>query len=164
MAAPMGDRALVRFDCAGQATRKMRNDRSVSMVQPFPEGPWDMATDEDSFHGGEANAPPPLALSVAGLTGCIITQMRAFGKRLGVRIDDLRVETRGEWDWQAEGRVYETAPRGFAIDIWLDSPDGPDRAEALIAAAKKGCFIEQTLGRANTIRHRLRDGDGWREV
>lgn len=157
-------RAVVRFDCTGQATGKMRNDLSVTMVQPFAEGPWVMATDEGSFHGGDATAPPPLSLFVAGLTGCIMTQVRAFAKRLGVRLNDLRVETRVEWDWQATGRVYETAPRGFAIDIWIDSPDPLAAQQALVAAAQKGCFIEQTLGRANTVTHRLKTPDGWTEV
>jgi len=34
----------------------------------------------------------------------------------------------------------------------------------LIAAAKKGCFIEQTLGQKNIINHKLRDGDSWVDV
>ncbi len=157
-------RAVVRFDCIGQATGKMRNDLSVTMAQPFAEGPWQMATDEGPFHGGDATAPPPLAMFVGALTGCIMTQMRAFAKRLGVTITDLRVEARVEWDWQATGRTYETAPRGFEIDVLLDSPDPLEAQRNLIETAKKGCFIEQTLGRANTIRHRLKSPDGWTEV
>lgn len=155
------DRAVVRFNGTGQATGKMRNEVAVTMDLPFVEGPWHLATDEGAFHGGAASAPPPLALFVAGLTGCIMTQIRAFAKRLGVRLTDLKVEVRVEWDWQATGRTYETAPKGFAIDIWLDSPDPLDRQQALVSAAQKGCFLEQTLGRANTIRHRLRVADGW---
>jgi uncharacterized OsmC-like protein len=164
MSAPILDRAIVQFDCTGIATGKMRNELSVTMALPFPEGPFELATDEGSFHGGDASAPPPLALFVGGLTGCIMTQIRAFAKRLGVRLDDLKVETRVQWDWQAAGRVYETAPRSFEIDVMIDSPDDADKVEALIAAAKKGCFIEQTLGRQNTIRHRMRTAEGWRDV
>lgn len=164
MSAPVQDRAIVQFDCTGIATGKMRNELSVTMALPFPEGPFVMATDEGSFHGGDASAPPPLALFVGGLTGCIMTQIRAFAKRLGVRLGNLRVETRVQWDWQAAGRVYETAPRSFEIDVLIDSPDDADKVEALIAAAKKGCFIEQTLGRQNTIRHRMRTTEGWRDV
>jgi len=65
------EKALVQFDCIGKATGKMRNDLTVHMKLPFEEGPFEMATDEGSFHGGDATAPPPLALFVAGLTGCI---------------------------------------------------------------------------------------------
>lgn len=158
------ERAIVQFDAHGQATGKMRNDLSVTMALPFAEGPWEMATDEGSFHGGDGTAPPPLALFVGGLTGCIMTQIRAFAKRMGVKLSDLRVETRVQWDWQAKGRIYETAPRGFEIDVLMESPNTEAEVAALIAAAKKGCFIEQTLGRSNTIRHRLKTDGGWVDV
>ncbi|GAB4273899.1 MAG: hypothetical protein Kow0013_27900 [Pararhodobacter sp.] len=160
----MKEHAVVQFDCAGTASGKMRNDLRVTMSRPFAEGPWDLATDEGAFHGGEASAPPPLALFVGGLTGCLMTQIRAFAKRLDVPLTDLRVETRVQWDWTAKGRVYETAPKGFEIDVLLDSPAPRDRVAALIEAAKRGCFIEQTLGRQNTIRHRLRTQEGWVDV
>lgn len=158
------ENAVVEFLCSGQATGKMRNDLSVTMEHPFAEGPWELATDEGSFHGGDASAPPPLALFVASLTGCIMTQIRAFAKRLKVPLDDLRVDTRVQWDWQVQGRVYETAPKAFEIDVLIDSPAPRAEVEALIAAAKKGCFIEQTLGRSNAIRHRMKTSEGWVDV
>ena len=34
----------------------------------------------------------------------------------------------------------------------------------LIETAKRGCFIEQTLGVPNTIRHRMKTPDGWLDV
>ena len=154
------DRAEVRFDCAGQAVGKMRNELTVDIVMPF-QARFELATDEGQFHGGEASAPPPLALFVAGLTGCLMTQIRSFGKRLRVPIDDLRVETRVIWDWAKVGNVYETGPKSFEMDITLDSPAPMDEQVALIEAAKKGCFLEQTLGQANVITHRIKTADGY---
>ena len=156
--------AVVQFDCSGRAVGKMRNELRVHMTRPMREGPFDLATDEGSFHGGDATAPPPLALFVGGLTGCIMTQIRAFAKRLDVTLSDLAVDARVQWDWAATGRVYETAPRGFEIDVSIDSPDPIEAQLALVAAAKKGCFIEQTLGRSNRIRHRLKTSGGWIEA
>ncbi len=150
----MPSRAEVVFTCRGHATGKMRNDLEVRMVKPFEES-FTLATDEGPFHGGEASAPPPLALFIAGLTGCLMTQIRAFAKRMDVVIDDLDVECRIVWDWEKAGRVYETAPKSFEIDITVDSPSSLEAQVSLIAAAKKGCFLEQTLGQANVIRHRL---------
>ncbi len=160
----MPQRAQVRFDCSGKAVGKMRNELSVFMKLPFQEGPFELATDEGSFHGGDATAPPPLALFVAGLTGCIMTQIRAFAKRLNVSLNDLDVETRVVWDWQAKGRVYETAPHSFEIDVLIDSADTREKTINLIEAAKRGCFLEQTLGQINTIRHRMKTDDGWIDV
>ncbi|MDA0222036.1 MAG: OsmC family protein [Rhodobacterales bacterium] len=162
--AGLPQKALVQFDCKGHATGKMRNDLEVMMKLPFEEGPFILATDEGSFHGGDASAPPPLALFVAGLTGCIMTQIRAFAKRLKVSLNDLDVETRVVWDWEAKGRIYETGPRSFEIDVMIDSSDAVEKVVELINAAKKGCFLEQTLGQANTIRHRMKTPDGWVEV
>lgn len=155
--------AVVRFDCRGRAVGKMRNELDVTMVEPFEER-FELATDEGSFHGGDASAPPPLAMFVGGLTGCIMTQIRAFAKRLKIDIGDLSVETRVEWNWRAVGKVYETAPKSFEIDVMIDSPEPEERIVELIETAKRGCFIEQTLGVSNSIRHRMKTPDGWRDV
>lgn len=157
-------RAMVQFDCVGRAIGKMRNELEVHMSHPFYEGPFQLATDEGSFHGGDASAPPPLALFVGGLTGCIMTQIRAFAKRMDVTLKNLRVDTRVKWNWRVKGHIYETAPHSFEIDVLIDSDDERQKVVALIKAAKKGCFIEQTLGRKNKIHHRMKTADGWVEV
>ena len=133
------------------------------MVEPFHET-FAMATDEGPFHGGDATAPPPLALFVGGLTGCIMTQLRAFAKRMDVAIDDLHVDCRVVWQWTPIGRIYETAPKSFDLTVHLDSPNTLPEQIALIEAAKKGCFIEQTLSRENTVRHKLKTADGYVEI
>lgn len=157
------DRLQVQFDCHGTATGKMRNDLAVTMQQPFKES-FEMATDEGPFHGGDATAPPPLALFVGGLTGCIMTQIRAFAKRLGVTLNDLNVDVRVIWNWQKTGKTYVTEPESFEIDIDIDSPSDEAAIVELIEAAKKGCFIEQTLAQPNVVRHRYKAGNDWREV
>ncbi|MEM6987576.1 MAG: OsmC family protein [Pseudomonadota bacterium] len=150
----------VTFTCCGQATGKMRNDLQVTMTEPMTEH-FTLATDEGPFHGGDATAPPPLALFVGGLTGCIMTQLRAFAKRMDVTIDDLRVETTVKWGWVPKDRLYETHPKSFDIDVFLDSPSPFEAQVELIRAAKKGCFVEQTLTRVNTVNHRIRTEEGF---
>ena len=153
----------VVFTCSGQATGKMRNELDVKMVQPMQEE-FTLATDEGPFHGGDATAPPPLALFIGGLTGCIMTQLRAFAKRMDVTIDDLKVECKIAWHWTPVGRIYETAPKSFDIDVYLDSPNSIEDQIALIHAAQKGCFLEQTLGQSNKITHRLKTEDGYLQL
>ena len=153
----------VTFKCSGKATGKMRNDLDVHMVEPMEEH-FTLATDEGPFHGGDATAPPPLALFVGGMTGCIMTQLRAFARRMDVVIDDLRVETTVRWGWVPKGKIYETRPQSFEIDVFLESEADLDQQIALIQAARKGCFIEQTLGQKNSINHRLRTPQGFLRV
>lgn len=149
----------VVFTCQGKATGKMRNELDVKMTNPMLEE-FTMATDEGPFHGGDASAPPPLAHFISGLTGCIMTQLRAFAKRMDVKINDLTVDCKIVWQWTPVGRIYETAPKSFDVDILLDSPNSIDEQITLIEAAKKGCFVEQTLAQSNTITHRLRTESG----
>lgn len=153
----------VVFTCTGHAVGKMRNELDVKMTEPMEES-FTLATDEGPFHGGDASAPPPLALFIGGLTGCIMTQLRAFAKRMDVVINDLRVETKVIWGWEPKGRIYETHPKSFDINIFLDSPSSIEDQIVLIKAAKKGCFVEQTLGQANKITHRIRTSVGFIKV
>ncbi len=151
---------FVEFHCKGTAVGKMRNELDVTMVRPFKES-FAMASDEGAFHGGDASAPPPLALFISGLTGCVMTQIRAFAKRLDVPLNGLEVKARIIWLWQPKDRVYETFPRSFELDIDIDSSAPPEQVIKLIQTARKGCFIEQTLGQKNIIRHRMKTPDGW---
>ncbi len=153
----------VTFTCEGRAVGKMRNELDVTMTEPMVER-FSMATDEGPFHGGDATAPPPLAHFIAGLTGCIMTQIRAFARRMDVVVDDLTVIAEVRWQWTPKGRIYETAPKSFHIDVLLDSPSPLDDQIALVQAAKRGCFVEQTLGVANSVSHRIRSGDGFVSV
>lgn len=150
----------VVFTCSGKATGKMRNNLDVKMTEPMLEE-FALATDEGPFHGGEASAPPPLALFIGGLTGCIMTQLRAFGRRMNVEINDLQVDCTIAWQWTPKDRIYETAPKTFDLKIYLDSPNSTEEQVALIQAARKGCFVEQTLGQSNKITHRLKTKEGY---
>ena len=100
---------------------KMRNDVKVHF-ETMNET-YDLATDEGPFHGGDATAPPPLALFTAALTGCIMTQIRAFSKRMKIPIGQVTVNARLHWRGEQSGRdPYTTAPVGFDLDIDFDSP------------------------------------------
>lgn len=151
------------FRCNGKASGKMRADMDVRLEHPMKES-FQLATDEGKFHGGDGSAPLPLALFVGGLTGCLMTQIRAFGKRMKVPVDDLSVDCEVIWRWTPVDRIYETEPKGFHFDIHLESSAPLEQQVALIEAAKKGCFIEQTLGQKNEIRHRLKTSDGFHEI
>lgn len=153
----------VIFEGVGRSSGKMRNDISVSF--PMMNETFELATDEGAFHGGDGTAPPPLALFTAALTGCLMTQIRAFAKRLNLPIRDVQVRARLHWAGEQKGDApYETAPVAFDLDVDIDSNAKPEDLEALLNAAKKGCFIEQTLAKGVTIGHRLKIGEDWRTV
>lgn len=151
------------FEGHGTTAGKMRNDISVDFVTMNEH--YDLATDEGPFHGGDGTAPPPLALFTAALTGCLMTQIRAFSKRLDVPIRRCEVLARLRWEGVQEGRgPYVSAPVSFGLDVVLDTDASEEDQVRLIEAAKTGCFIEQSLAQGVVVGHRLKAGDGWRDV
>lgn len=154
----------VIYEAEGRSVGKLRNEISISWLGAN-EGPWEMATDEGKFHGGEDTAPPPIAYWAAGFTGCIMTQIRAFSKRMRIPIKDVTVKARFEWTGHQVGsEPYITGPKLFGFDIEIDSDASSEELKRLVEAAKKGCFIDQTMAVANTVGHRLKIGDEWVEV
>ena len=151
------------FEGQGVATGKMRNEIAVqftSMGETF-----EVATDEGPFHGGDGTAPPPLALFTGALVGCIMTQIRAFSKRLKIPVGQVKVNARLHWQGEQEGREpYVGSAVGFDLDVDLDSEASEEDQRRLLEAAKKGCFIEQTLARGLTVGHRLRIGGDWSDA
>ena len=153
----------VVFTGTGKARGKMRNDIAV-VFETMGES-FELATDEGPFHGGDGTAPPPLALFTAALTGCVMTQVRAFSTRLSIPIDGVEVHARLHWQGEQEGAgCYETAPVGFALDIELDTDADEADQRRLLEAAKKGCFSEQTLAKGLTVNHRLKLNGDWKEA
>ncbi len=153
----------VIFEGKGTASGKMRND--ISVEWPMMKESFELATDEGPFHGGDGTAPPPVALFTAALTGCLMTQIRAFAKRLKIELTGLEVGARLHWKGEQMGNdPYVTAPVAFSLDVEVDSSASEDDLRRLIAAAKKGCFIEQTLAEGIVVGHRLKLGGEWHEV
>ena len=153
----------ILFEAEGRSVGKMRSEITVS--RPGSSETYEMATDEGDFHGGDGTAPPPLAYFAAGFTACLMTQIRAFSKRLNVPINGVVVKGHYRWIGRQTGREpYVGSPGGFSFDFDGDIEASTEDLIRLIEAAKKGCFIDQTMAVANDVGHRLKVGDGWVEV
>ena len=153
----------VIFEGVGRASGKMRND--ISVEWPMMKERFELATDEGPFHGGDGTAPPPLALFTAALTGCLMTQIRAFSKRMSIPIGAVEVRARLHWKGEQVGNdPYQTGPVGFDLDVDLDSTADAEDQHRLLEAAKKGCFIETTLAQGLMVGHRLKIGADWEQA
>ncbi len=163
----MGDKTIKKFDVIfegkGVATGKMRND--ISVEWPMMKESFELATDEGPFHGGDGTAPPPLALFTAALTGCLMTQIRAFAKRLKTPVGTVTVSARLHWKGEQVGNdPYVTAPVSFTLDVDLDSDATTGQQRDLLAAATKGCFIERSLAEGVVVGHRLKLNNEWEDA
>jgi uncharacterized OsmC-like protein len=155
----------VIMECEGRTVGRTRNETVVTLLGQGGTR-FEIATDEGSYpHGGDASAPSPLALFSASLVTCLMVQVKQFARRLKIEVRDVHARARLHWLAETEGRgPYVSRPVGFSIDLEIDSDAPTASIVELIAAAKQGCFVEQTLARPNTIAHRLKVGDGWIDV
>ncbi len=159
----MTKRFDVIFEGVGRSSGKMRND--ISVEWPAQGESFELATDEGPFHGGDGTAPPPLALFTAALTGCLMTQLRAFAKRLDIALRDVEVRARLHWKGEQDGaEPYVTNPVGFSLDVDLDTDASGEDQRRLLDAAKKGCFLEQTLAKGLVVDHRLKINGDWEDA
>lgn len=150
----------VIFEGHARSSGKMRCDVDVTFVTTGES--FRLATDEGTIHGGANTAPPPLALFTAGLAGCLMTQTRAFAKRLRIPVRGVEIRARLRWKAEQVGREpYVGYPEGFDLDIEIDSDAPLEDIKGLLDAARKGCFLETTLAQSNTVGHRLKVGDEW---
>lgn len=151
------------FEGVGTSSGKMRND--IAVEWPAMKERFQLATDEGPFHGGDGTAPPPLALFTAALAGCLMTQIRAFAKRLAIDVRHVEVRARLAWHAEQEGSgPYVSHPKSFDLDVDIDSAAPPERLRELLVAAKRGCFIEQSLAEGVTVGHRLKLDGAWHDV
>lgn len=145
----------VHFTAEGVCVGKLRNEVTLTAHEPFQVERM-LATDEGKFQGGEDTAPTPLEFFLTGLVGCLMTQVRVFSKRLKVEVDDVKICCRAKWEaYPDQVGPYQGRPAGFEIDVDITSEAEPARVAELVSAARRGCFVEQTLSQANEISHNL---------
>ena len=151
----------VLFEAEGSNTSKFRNNCTVHLRGAAPRTD-DLPSDEGAYHGGDGTAPYPLAYFTSGLTTCIMTQLRAFSKRLGIDCPSFDVNCEARWQAEMEDRnaPYESKGVGFRLDIDIKGSASVEDKKRLIAAAAKGCFVEVII-KPGLIKHRLKVGDEW---
>jgi uncharacterized OsmC-like protein len=153
----------VIFDVEGRNAAKFRNEIVVHKRLAHPVS-VELPTDEGPGHGGDGTAPYPLAYFASGLTACLMTQLRAFSRRLGIEVGEFSVNARCHWEGRQIGAgPYESAPIAFTMEIDLGDALSEADKRRLVEAAAKGCFVEQAL-KPGIVRHRLKHGGAWIEI
>ena len=151
------------FDAQARTLGKMKSE--VTITSQFSNFSVTLETDEGKLHGGDASAPMPLHYFAAGVVTCLMTQMKAFAKRLRIPVKNIAMNANFHWRLEQQGRdPYISQPVGFDIDIDVDSNAPVEEVKRLIEASKKGCFAEQALTLPCEIGHRLKVGDNWVDV
>ena len=151
------------FQARGTASGKMRSEIDLTWVQPDGgDSHFQLVTDESVALGGDGSAPPPLAYFAASLVGCLMTHVRAFSRTMRIPIRSVDVDASFRWRGRRVSEApYESRLEAIALDIEIDSDAAEGDLQRLIAAAKQGCFIEQSLSPDVAVSHRLKRRGGW---
>jgi hypothetical protein len=84
-------------------------------------------------------------LFASALTACIMTQLRAFSRRLDIPLTTIAINTRLHWQAEQRGNApYESEPVAFTMDIELRG--GASTAEKQHGASKMRDRISAYLG------------------
>lgn len=150
----------VIFEAKGRSVGKLRNEVTVTANSPFKTTNM-LATDEGKFQGGDDTAPTPLEYFLTALVGCLMTQIRVFSKRLKIPIHDVTVDCTAHWHAVKDDVApYKGKPLEFSIEVDIVSDEPQERIDELVLAARRGCFVEQTLMQANDIKHSIKLSSG----
>jgi uncharacterized OsmC-like protein len=116
-----------------------------------------LKVDEPARLGGLDTAPNPMEYALASLGACQAITYRYWSERLGVRIDRLRVEVRGEQDVRGVFG-FESVRAGFGrvdVEVLLRGPEPPERYEALREAVDRHCPLLDLFASPVPVRTRL---------
>ncbi len=137
------------------AVTGLKDGSAVQLYPPPAEG--------QVFEAGDA-AFPALALLAAAVVSSLLVQIRLVATAQDTPLGAVVIEASFSWCGTRIGAApYQTRLDALQIAVSIDaeSSAGEGRLLQLLDAARQGCFIQQTLLRANPIAHRLRRPGGW---
>jgi uncharacterized OsmC-like protein len=100
--------------------------------------------DEPEVLGGTGLAPNPVEFALASLGSCQAITYRFWSEKLGIRIDELRVDVRGELDVHGVFGLKDGVRAGFGdvdVRVQISGPDAPERYEELRIAVNDHCPV-----------------------
>ncbi|MFH1796375.1 MAG: OsmC family protein [Pseudomonadota bacterium] len=151
----------VLLESEGTNNAKFRNECTVHLRGAAPHTAV-LPSDEGAYHGGDGTAPYPLSYFVSGLTTCLMTQIRAFSRRLDIHVASFDVNCEARWQAEMESmrHPYESKGLGFRFDVDLRGDASVDDKKRLILTAAKGCFVEAII-KPGLVTHRLKVDGEW---
>jgi putative redox protein len=99
-------------------------------------GGFPLVADEPETFGGTGSGPQPTELLLASIASCFTLAVAHSAAKREVPLTDLRVDVTGFYD----GPRF----RAFRIVVHADVPPGAE-LDAVIAAAKRVCYVTRTL-------------------
>jgi uncharacterized OsmC-like protein len=100
--------------------------------------------DEPEALGGTGLAPNPVELALASIGSCQAITYRFWSEKLGIRIDRLHVEVRGNLDIHGVFGLKDGVRPGFRdveVSVQISGSEAPGRYEELRSAVNEHCPV-----------------------
>lgn len=98
-------------------------------------GRWSFDIDEPAAVGGTDTGPMPTEVFLASIASCFTLALAASAAKRGVQLGSIEVDVRGTY----------AGPRFSSIELDVDVDCSADEREALIAAARRVCYVTNTI-------------------
>ncbi|NKY43477.1 OsmC family protein [Nocardia cerradoensis] len=107
-------------------------------------GTYTVRVDEPAALGGAGTAPNPVEFYLAALISCQVVTYRFWAQRLGIVVDDLRIDAEGDLDVRGFFGLDDTVRAGFQqvrVTVHIDGPEPAQRYAELQAAVDAHCPV-----------------------
>ena len=99
---------------------------------------------------GDDTAPPPLAYFSAGIAFCLLTHLSDILTARKIDITSMKIEQRIRFKTNLStmrdlGHTTEGACEGIESHVIIDSPESPERVQALLEEAEGACMAHHAL-------------------
>ena len=100
--------------------------------------------DQPPALGGQDAGPKPVEFALAALGSCQAMTYRFWSEKLGIRIDDIKVDIEGDLDVQGILGLRDGVRPGFAgvnVKVHISGPEPRQRYEQLHQAVNSHCPV-----------------------
>lgn len=107
-------------------------------------GGHQVRVDEPPALGGGNTAPNPIETALAGLLSCQVVTYRFWAAKLGIPLDDVRVDTEGDLDIQGFLGLREGVRPGLGavrVKVTLSGPGTPEQYRELHEQVDQHCPV-----------------------
>lgn len=142
--------AAALFRATGAGTDGVRTEIQI--------GRHTVAIDEPPALGGKDGAINPVESALAALLSCQVVTYRFWAAKLGIPLDDVRVETEGDLDVRGFFGLDDTVRPGFGevrLGVELRGPASDEEYARLKDAVDAHCPVLDLLRNATPVATRL---------
>lgn len=142
--------AAVQFHATGTGTGWVATDLA-SRQHAF-------VVDEPASLGGDDSAPNPVEVALGALIACQVVTYRFWAARLGIALDDVRIEATGDLDVRGFFGLSDDVRPGFGavrLAVHVSGPEPAERYEELHAAVDAHCPVLDLFSNVTPVRTTL---------